>query len=1173
MKHNFLRRLSALMLSLVMVLTLSAPVRADEGEQPGDGESGGTFSVSFVADKSELKAGETAVLTAAVSNPPAQTSVTYEWSCQPEGAVSFASVPGEPATKCQMTALAEGQAEISVTAIAKRVNGAEAGRAVSEARSITVFAADIPVSGVTLDQTELILVLGRSERLNAVVEPEHAADKTVTWSSSNDRVVSVDQDGTVTALTEGTAVITATAGGVSAQCTVTATVPVTGIAFSQNTIQFDNLEAASRQVSVSVTPSNAVFGSVVWESSDPQVATAVKDSATGILAVVTAIGPGEATIKATAGDRSAECKVIVSGITLNRTTLTMEQGKTDLLSVAGTFGKAEGKVEWLSSDMSVVSVTGGRITARSIGTATITASKGPYTASCVVTVVEDTSGLIDAGRVTAGNKLSFADLRAVLNDKSLENTEAPLSYITNLSVATAQGVVHNEYLSEGDTGAGVGMTERYYYAPTAGQLDMKGLAFVPRTDYNGVAEISYTAWSTNRQSFTGVIRVIVGAATDVIYTTNEGTALNFRSIDFNAACRGQTGRDLSYVTFTLPQTNRGTLYYNYNGQTQYAEKVTESSQYHVTGIPNLDNVTFLPAEGYSGAFSIVYRAVDTAGAAFTGRVSITVADHMSTHAGDLYVTAAKGGALLFQTSAFNDACLKLTGETLNYVRFTQPGSSQGVLYYNYRGSGSYDGEVTPGTNYYRIGTPALSNVCFISSPSAADQVAIRYTGCGTGGTSFSGTVYVRMGDLSKQNIQYTVCSGKFISLQTADFDEACAAVKGTTLDYVQFQPSLTNQGTLCYQYNASKGFYTSQVTSYTRYYRTAGTGTNGVSYRLLRDVSFLARADYTGTVRIPYTAVTRDGDSFTGTLIIQVTDPAAEDVNYTGTAAQPVKLSSANLRAACNAAMTKELSYIQITSLPSEEAGRLYSNYSTHGTGSLVSAGTRYYCAGSPSIDQLSFVPRSGFQGTAVIGYTGVSTDGQQVRGQIKITISIPGSSRYFSDMGGYSWAASAVDYLYQNGVTQGMTVDSYGPALSIRRCDFVVMLCRAFGFQSGGGASFADVPAGTYYSDAVAAAKRLGIVSGDGVNFRPTGALTRQDAMVIIRNTLSVLGWSVSNSSTDNLSAFSDSALISGYARPAVSTLVELGVIKGDTSGRMRPWDPVTRAEMAVMLHYIMTM
>ncbi len=80
-----------------------------------------------------------------------------------------------------------------------------------------------PIDKVTLDRNELSLTQGSTATLKATVTPTEAADKTVTWTSSDAAVATVDENGVITALAEGTTVIRATAGGVYSECTVTVT--------------------------------------------------------------------------------------------------------------------------------------------------------------------------------------------------------------------------------------------------------------------------------------------------------------------------------------------------------------------------------------------------------------------------------------------------------------------------------------------------------------------------------------------------------------------------------------------------------------------------------------------------------------------------------------------------------------------------------------------------------------------------------------------------------------------------------------------------------------------------------------------------------------------------------------------------------------------------------------
>lgn len=89
---------------------------------------------------------------------------------------------------------------------------------------VTVEAKTIKVTSVAVSPKTLNLEVGQTRTLTATVTPDNATDKTVTWTTSNDKVATV-ANGVVTAVGKGTAIITAAAGGKTATCTVTVKVP------------------------------------------------------------------------------------------------------------------------------------------------------------------------------------------------------------------------------------------------------------------------------------------------------------------------------------------------------------------------------------------------------------------------------------------------------------------------------------------------------------------------------------------------------------------------------------------------------------------------------------------------------------------------------------------------------------------------------------------------------------------------------------------------------------------------------------------------------------------------------------------------------------------------------------------------------------------------------------
>ena len=184
----------------------------------------------------------------------------------------------------------------------------------SKELSITIDArTDVPVTGVTLSQTELSLTEGGTAQLTATVLPETATNRNVTWSSNAPGVATVNSSGKVTAVSAGTATITVTTadGGKTATCEVTvtaATVPVTGVTLSQTQASlYYNRTPNTLTLTATVAPDNATNRAVTWASSNSTVATVDQNG------VVTAVAPGTATITVTTvdGGFTATCAVTV----------------------------------------------------------------------------------------------------------------------------------------------------------------------------------------------------------------------------------------------------------------------------------------------------------------------------------------------------------------------------------------------------------------------------------------------------------------------------------------------------------------------------------------------------------------------------------------------------------------------------------------------------------------------------------------------------------------------------------------------------------------------------------------------------------------------------------------------------------------------------------------------
>lgn len=263
---------------------------------------------------------------------------------------------------------------------------------------------------------------GYSQYLRATLTPsEHISSTKVTWSSSNDKIVSVSDSGKITSTGYGTAVITATAvNGKKATCTVTVkkpqptVIPITGISVYPTSATVN--KGSTKIVGETITPNYTTQSKkVTWTSSNNSVATV---DSTGL---VRAVGEGTAVITATTvNGKKATCTITVPkqqttptqpskpsqpttptqptkptvveiiGINLNPTNVTLNKGisKTIGATILPSNTTQSKTVTWTTSNANVATVNAsGLVTAKGEGTAVITATtSNGKKATCTVTV-------------------------------------------------------------------------------------------------------------------------------------------------------------------------------------------------------------------------------------------------------------------------------------------------------------------------------------------------------------------------------------------------------------------------------------------------------------------------------------------------------------------------------------------------------------------------------------------------------------------------------------------------------------------------------------------------------------------------------------------------------------------------------------------------------------------
>lgn len=254
----------------------------------------------------------------------------------------------------------------------------------------------VPIESVSLSGDDSILK-GETKRLTATINPEDTTDdKTITWSSDNENVLFVDQNGQIRGIKEGTANVKAVVAGKETTKQITVNeIHINSIAIDGDQ-EFEMIKNQTKNLSVTINPENTTDDKgVVWKTNNEKVARVDNDGK------VTALKEGEATITATVGTNETSVKINVKEIHINSVVINElddEFTRGDEFKFSATYTPEnttdENKtVEWSSSNTDVGTIDQeGNFVALKEGTTKITAKIGNIKAEREVTVIENHVG-------------------------------------------------------------------------------------------------------------------------------------------------------------------------------------------------------------------------------------------------------------------------------------------------------------------------------------------------------------------------------------------------------------------------------------------------------------------------------------------------------------------------------------------------------------------------------------------------------------------------------------------------------------------------------------------------------------------------------------------------------------------------------------------------------------
>lgn len=294
------------------------------------------------------------------------------------------------------------------------ISAKTADRTCSATKEVQIFE---HTTGILVDQQELTINIGELGYLVANTLPLGLSDNQVRWSSGNELIATVDENGVVKALKQGECVIFAESvdGGFVAQCVVKVKQPVVGVVMEKHSISLN--VGQNEMLYATASPVNADNKKLIWSSSDDEIVSVDDDGN------VTAKKCGVAFVKATSEDNplaTDSCKVTViqpvTGVTLNHKTCELHQIGETLQLVATVLPEdaSNKEVRWASSSEQVCIVSNGTVVAVGYGTSVIivTTVDGNFMATCTVTVVE---GADLPGDVNHDGEVNIADINTIID--------------------------------------------------------------------------------------------------------------------------------------------------------------------------------------------------------------------------------------------------------------------------------------------------------------------------------------------------------------------------------------------------------------------------------------------------------------------------------------------------------------------------------------------------------------------------------------------------------------------------------------------------------------------------------------------------------------------------------------------------------------------------------------
>lgn len=1012
----------------------------------------------------------------------------------------------------------------------------------------------IAVTGVSLNKSNVRLIMGGSEQLQAIIEPANATNSTLKWSSSNESIVRVSSDGTITPMAAGQAAITVMTvdGSFSAACLIEVYVPVTGVSLrDQLTISVGNNET----LTATVMPSSAENKNVTWRSDNPSIAEV--DSSGRVTGKV--VGSTRITVTTEQGQFSASCNVTVGGTTggivWREASIQVSNGRSAWAYVSATTSDVDvTRLKFTSSNSSIASVSANRMVGRELevqikgagaGQATVTATTpdGTKSAQCTVNVTQSVTEI----------RLSSENISVAINGTAtISATAMPVSASNknvvwssdNNGIATVQnGII---------TGKSAGTVNIWAKSAEDNSISRKCVVNVipPISSITLPSELSLTVGEVKQLS---PVIYPSSAAGATLTWTSSNTAV--ATVDASGKV---TGRVAGYSNITVTA----------GGQSRTCKVTVAPSTVLTTSLSlyptslslaNSQTATLTATLSPNNATNknVSWLSSNTAVATVTpsyGTSSMVTVRAVGMGTATITATSADGGkTAICRVSVGNTAT---TVQALSFY----PASVNVV-------QGGYV-QLTPTV------TPVGASGSYTWTSSRTDVATVTNTGNVRGVTA--GTSYITVRD---QN------SGKSATCTvtvTASNVPVVVPVPGTTTgnavtlpftpvsSFENGKPVITarlDESSTMISISQRPGL-TSAVVPVTSGSATVKTQVYyGVLSSLMgKNACLELRADYAsyqlpakavnvasvaGQLGAPYSAVKYN-------ITVDQLDQDQASVIKTTAAEQGLNMITTPV--AFNLEGEYGYNTVEITELNGYvEKGIVLTGY--------VDANS---VVGVQVNDDGTFTPvptRVATSNGKTLAY--VKSHGNGIFAVVRVQKSFTDATNH--------WAKNDINILASKLVVSGVNDNQFAPEKKVTRAEFATIIVRALGLQPNESQGrFIDVSPDDWYAGAIGAAVEAGIIKGYQDNsFKPNAYVTREEVAVMLVRAMKLAGVDTSIGVGENqqyLTRFSDGSRINTWAQDSIAIAVKLEIINGNSKGMFLPATNTTRAETVVTIKRMLT-